>query len=126
MVSWTIEREGRQVRGGESLSEAVRALDGLTPEALLVNCASLNAVTAAIRTLRRLTRLPIGAYANPVLDEPEGGEPERDISKPIGPEDYAAVARGWMADGASVIGGCCDTNPDFISALRRSILWCER
>jgi len=119
MVSWTIEREGELLRGGDSFFEAVHSLDGFTPDAMLVNCTSCNAVTAAIRRLRGLTDLPIGGYANPVLDEAEGGEPEREISRPIGPGDYAAVARGWVADGATVIGGCCDTNPDFIAALSR-------
>jgi S-methylmethionine-dependent homocysteine/selenocysteine methylase len=119
MVSWTIERGGQALRGGDSLSEAVHALDGLTPDAMLFNCTSCNAVTAAIRRLRGLTDLPIGGYANPVLDEPEGGEPEREISEPIGPDDYATVAKGWIADGATIVGGCCDTNPDFIAALAR-------
>jgi len=119
MVSWTIERQGNSLRGGDSFAGAVQALGGLTPDALLVNCTCCNAVTAAIRHLRGLTDLPIGGYANPVLQEPEGGEPEFEISKPIGPDDYAAVAKGWVADGATVMGGCCDTNPDFIAALRR-------
>ena len=119
MVSWTIERGGQVLRGGDSFSEAVHALDGLTPDAMLVNCTSCNAVTAAIRRLRGLTDLPIGGYANPVLDEPEGGEPEREISEPIGPDDYATVAKGWIADGATIVGGCCDTNPELIAALPR-------
>lgn len=118
-VSWTVERRGQFLRGGDSFSAAVHALDDFTPDALLVNCTSCNAVTAAIRRLRGLTDLPIGGYANPVMEEPEGGEPEFEISNPIGPDEYAAVAKGWIADGATVIGGCCDTNPDFIAALRR-------
>ena len=121
MVSWTIERHGKSLRGGDDFSEAVQALEGCTPAALLVNCTSCNAVTAAIRRLRELTDLPIGGYANPVLEEPEGGEPEFEISNPIGPDEYAAVAKGWIADGATVIGGCCDTSPDFIAALHRMI-----
>lgn len=121
MVSWTIERTGQRLRGGDSFLKAVQALEGLTPDALLVNCTSCNAVTAAIRCLRELTDLRIGGYANPVLEEPEGGEPQRALSKPIGPAEYAAVAKGWIADGATIIGGCCDTNPDFIAALRRIV-----
>ena len=119
MVSWTIERAGQFLRGGDSFATAVKRLEGLTPDALLVNCTSCNAVSAAIRRLRELTDLPIGGYANPVLEEPEGGEPEHVISAPIGPDEYAAVAKGWVANGATVIGGCCGTNPDFIAALRR-------
>ncbi len=119
MVSWTIERTGHFLRGGDSFEMAVEALRDFSPAALLVNCASCNATTAAIQRIRDLTDLPIGGYANPVLEEPEGGEPESVISAPIGPDDYAAVAKGWVADGATIIGGCCDTNPAFISALRR-------
>lgn len=118
MVSWTIERTGQRLRGGDSFETAIEALRGLSPEALLVNCTSCNAVTAAIQRLRPLTGLPIGGYANPVREEPEGGEPQLKISTPIGPAEYAKIARGWIADGARVIGGCCDTNPAFIAALR--------
>jgi len=121
IVSWTIDREGERLRGGDSFSAAVRALDGLAPEALLVNCTSCNAVTAAIPRLRGLTDLPIGAYANPTFDEPAGGEPEYEVAAPISPQEYARVAQGWVADGASVVGGCCGTNPEFIAALRRAI-----
>ncbi len=121
IVSWTVDREGERLRGGDSLSEAVHSLDALSPEALLVNCTSCNAVTAAIPRLRALTDLPIGAYANPTFDEPAGGEPEYEVAAPISPEDYAMVAKGWVADGSTVIGGCCGTNPEFIAALRRTI-----
>lgn len=119
MVSWTVERLGRRLRGGDSFSTAVAALDGLTPEALLVNCTSCNAISSAIPRLRALTDLPIGGYANPVLEEPEGGEPQVRISQPIGPDEYANVAKGWLTEGATVVGGCCDTSPEYIAALRR-------
>ena len=118
MVSWTIERTGKTLRGGDSFQAAVQALDGFSPDALLVNCTSCNAVTNAIRTLRPLTDLRIGGYANPVLEEPVGGEPEMVPTDPIGPAAYAEEAKGWIVDGATVIGGCCDTNPDYIAALR--------
>ncbi|MDX1508261.1 MAG: homocysteine S-methyltransferase family protein, partial [Woeseiaceae bacterium] len=118
MVSWTVDRSGTALRGGDSFATALNALRGLSPEAVLVNCSSCNAVTNAIRTLVELTDLPVGGYANPTLDEPEGGEPEFDIAKRLDPESYAAIARGWIADGATVVGGCCDTSPDYIAALR--------
>lgn len=119
MVSWTVERKGRRLRGGDSFATAVRALKDLSPTALLVNCTGCSAVTAAVRELRELTDLPIGGYANPVLHEPEGGEPQLRIPESLGPEEYADVVRGWIADGATVVGGCCDTSPEYIEALRR-------
>ena len=122
MVSWTIERKGRRLRGGDSFAKAVRALSDLTPDALLVNCTGCSAVTAAMPQLRDLTDLPIGGYANPVRDEPPGGEPELRITDKISPEEYAEIARGWVSDGATIVGGCCDTNPAYIAALRQVLL----
>ena len=51
---------------------------------------------------QELTDGPIGGYANPVLDEPAGGEPEHEIGRPLGPDAYAEVARGWLAAGARI------------------------
>lgn len=121
MVSWTIDRTGERLRGGDRLAAAVARLAGLEPMALLVNCASCAAVSAAISHLRELTDRPIGGYANPVLEEPEGGEPEVVIANPITPAEYAEVAQGWLREGATVFGGCCDTNPEFIAALRGAL-----
>ena len=121
MLGWTVDRKGRRLRGGDSLAHAVGALDDVSPEAVLINCSSLNAVSNAIRHLRPLTDLPIGGYANPVLEEPDGGEPERAISKRVPPEDYALITKSWVADGATIVGGCCDTSPAYIAALSRSI-----
>ncbi|MFG0258455.1 MAG: homocysteine S-methyltransferase family protein [Phycisphaerales bacterium JB043] len=119
MISWTLHPKGLELRSNESLQHAMRALEPYTPKALLVNCSSCNAITIAIRTLRVLTDLPIGAYANPVLNEPEGGEPERTPINPLSPEEYSTHARTWITDGATIIGGCCDTNPSHIASLHR-------
>ena len=35
----------------------------------------------------------------------------------ISPEEFAAVARGWMEQGATLIGGCCGMNPAHIDRL---------
>ncbi|MEM9531146.1 MAG: homocysteine S-methyltransferase family protein [Pseudomonadota bacterium] len=117
LVSWTIERSGSALRGGDTFDAALAALAHLSPRALLVNCASTNAVSAALPALRQLTTLPLGAYANPISEEPEGGEPLRTIDRPLTPAQYARVARGWMDAGATVIGGCCDTDPTYIAEL---------
>ena len=33
------------------------------------------------------------------------------------PEQLAAEARGWIASGARIVGGCCGTTPEHIRAL---------
>ncbi len=121
MVSWTIDRSGRTLRGGDSFAVAIDALTNLSPAALLVNCTSTNAISAAIPRLRKLTDLPLGAYANPLRDEPAGGEPLRTIPNPLTPGQYAEIAKGWIASGATIIGGCCDTNPAYTVALSSTL-----
>jgi S-methylmethionine-dependent homocysteine/selenocysteine methylase len=34
------------------------------------------------------------------------------------PAELAALARGWLAAGARIVGGCCGTTPEHIRALR--------
>jgi S-methylmethionine-dependent homocysteine/selenocysteine methylase len=103
---------------GETLSDAVARMTPLGPAAIFVNCAAPPVITAALRELRELTTLPIGAYANVghVNDErgwsPDGG---------IAGERYAEHAAEWIALGARVVGGCCGTHPAHTAALRRMI-----
>jgi S-methylmethionine-dependent homocysteine/selenocysteine methylase len=33
-------------------------------------------------------------------------------------ESYAEFARAWLDAGATVIGGCCGTSPDYIARLK--------
>ena len=37
------------------------------------------------------------------------------------PADLAAQARGWIASGARIVGGCCGTTPEHVRALREAI-----
>jgi homocysteine S-methyltransferase len=35
----------------------------------------------------------------------------------LGPEAYADHAMAWVAAGASLVGGCCETGPAHIAAI---------
>ena len=39
----------------------------------------------------------------------------------IGPEDYLAAAKGWVAKGCRVVGGCCGIGPDHIRLLKEAL-----
>ncbi|MDX1400359.1 MAG: homocysteine S-methyltransferase family protein [Kiloniellales bacterium] len=125
-ISWSLEDDANGLlRSGERLKEAVAALAGLAVDALLFNCCSVEAVSAAIPRLRELTGLPIGAYANNFIPLPKnyemgdgasegGGHPLR---KDLPISGYIGHAKRWRADGASIIGGCCGIGPPYIRAL---------
>ncbi len=111
---------GEPVRllSGETLDEAVARVSPLGPTAIFVNCAAPPVITAALRELRELTSLPIGAYANVGhVDGERGWSPDGGITG----EEYAEHAAEWISLGARVVGGCCGTHPEHTAALRRSI-----
>jgi len=111
--------EGEAVRllSGETLQDALTRVSPLAPVAIFVNCAAPLVITAALRELRELTTLPIGAYANVGhVDDERGWSPDGGITG----EQYAEHAAEWIALGAQVVGGCCGTHPEHTAALRRS------
>jgi homocysteine S-methyltransferase len=118
-VSWNLALDAAVLRGGESLTAAVRALDGLPVEAFLVNCIPTDLVLDALKELRAATDRPIGAYANSCRSAPDQDALDACAGAVLGPESYADVAATWVAAGATLIGGCCDTNPAHIAALAR-------
>ncbi len=40
----------------------------------------------------------------------------------LGPEHYAEFAMGWVARGATIVGGCCEVGPAHIAELARQIV----
>ena len=111
---------GEPVRllSGETLNDAVARVSPLGPTVIFVNCAAPTVITAALRDLRGLTALPIGAYANVGhVDDERGWSPNGGVTS----ERYAEHAAEWIALGARVVGGCCGTHPEHTAALRRLV-----
>jgi S-methylmethionine-dependent homocysteine/selenocysteine methylase len=111
---------GEPVRllSGETLNDAVARVSPLGPAVIFVNCAAPPVISAALRELRQLTALPIGAYANVGhVDDERGWSPDGGVTS----ERYAEHAAEWIALGARVVGGCCGTHPGHTAALRRLV-----
>ncbi|PRW61647.1 homocysteine S-methyltransferase [Actinopolyspora mortivallis] len=110
-LSYTVEH-GR-TRAGQPMSEAFAVAAGV-PEILAVgvNCCAPEEVPAAVEAARAATGKPVIAYPN----SGEGWDPTR--RDWIGPGSYTAErARGWVAEGARVVGGCCRVGPAEIAEL---------
>jgi homocysteine S-methyltransferase len=72
------------------------------------------------------TGLPFGGYANAFTPFEEGhavGSTVESLAArtDLGPDVYASHAMAWVAAGASIVGGCCETGPDHIAALARAL-----
>jgi homocysteine S-methyltransferase len=91
------------------LASCLDALLPFAPSAVNVMHSPVAAVEPALRELRRRWPGTIGAY-------PEIGD-GTDAAAHASPTQLAAAARGWVAAGARIIGGCCGTTPEHIRAL---------
>ena len=65
---------------------------------------------------------PVGAYANAFTAvealEHGGTVDVLGVREDLGPERYAEFALRWVEGGAAIVGGCCETGPEHIAALR--------
>ncbi len=110
MVTMTFEAGGRTFTGCDIPSMAL-TLEGHGADVIGVNCSVGPLQLGEIITeLRRWTRLPIAAKPNAGLPNAGGGY---DLSA----EQFAAGMRALIDCGASVVGGCCGTSPEYIVAL---------
>jgi S-methylmethionine-dependent homocysteine/selenocysteine methylase len=129
-VAWTLheDRSGR-LRSGESIGKASAALVGLPVSGCLANCCAPESITRAMPALRATGVSWIGGYANTFAPVPEDwaldGDRETDgllaLREDLDPERYAAHAADWLAQGATVVGGCCGTRPSHTARLRELI-----
>ncbi|MBG0775601.1 MAG: homocysteine S-methyltransferase family protein [Desulfovibrionaceae bacterium] len=67
-----------------------------------------------------VVRSMLGRLETPLLAEPNAGLPvlegERTVF-PMGPEEFASHARGFLDAGVRCLGGCCGTTPTHIARL---------
>ena len=100
---------------GNSVAQCLEAFEKEGVPVVGANC-TLNSSDMAelVKDMKEKTRLPIIAQANagkPALSA--GGE----VSYSQGLEDYLEHIPRIKENGASVIGGCCGTNPDYIRRM---------
>jgi S-methylmethionine-dependent homocysteine/selenocysteine methylase len=104
-----------RLMSGESLAEAVAALEPFPVAMIFANCAAPGVISSALAQLRELTDILLGGYANVgQVDSDVGWNPDGALRG----DAYAAAAAEWLELGARVIGGCCGTHPGHTRALR--------
>lgn len=120
------DEDGTKLRSGEPISDLAPLIAAHNPDAVLINCSRPEAVSIGIPLVKAFGK-PFGAYANGftkisdgfLVDQPTVDALEQ--RKDLGPKDYAAFAMDWIAQGATIVGGCCEVGPAHISELARQI-----
>jgi homocysteine S-methyltransferase len=104
---------GSTTRAGQPLAEAF-AVAASAPSifAVGVNCCAPDDVAPAVA-------LAVSATGRPAVAYPNSGEGWDASSRAwAGGSSYdVGLAPGWVAEGASYVGGCCRVGPDTIAAL---------
>lgn len=107
--------EKAELLGGETLPEAVKAIEPYDPIFIGVNCVSTDIATKTVKVLKKLTTRPIAAYAQ------GDGEPDDDqgwkFTHTGSQQQYLLAAKKWLGTGAQIVGGCCGTTPEDIQKL---------
>ncbi len=114
LCSMTIESDGSLFTGG-NIFEAAAALESAGASAVGINCSvGPEQLEAIIRTLASTVTIP-------VIAKPNAGMPQIDdrgqAVYSMTPEDFARHMKTLVEAGASIVGGCCGTTPDFIRSL---------
>jgi homocysteine S-methyltransferase len=120
------DRDGGRLRSGEPVAALRPLVEAYGPEAVLANCSVPEAMADALAALAAFGR-PFGAYANGFTHISDGflrdAPTVRDLARrhDLDPQRYADFALGWVASGATIVGGCCEVGPAHIAELARRL-----
>ncbi len=120
------DRQGSSLRSGEPLEDLRRLVEHYRPDAVLANCSAPEAMGDALSVLGSFGR-PFGAYANGFTHISDGFLQDAPTVKELThrhdltPAKYAGFALGWVGQGATIVGGCCEVGPAHIAELARQL-----
>ena len=106
--------ENRRTFTGCSVSSMALTLEGLGVDAIGVNCSLGPAeLYPVIEELCNWTNLPVAVKPNAGLPDPVTN------TYNVTPKEFAGLIEKLIPLGVKFFGGCCGTNPEFISEVRK-------
>ena len=115
MYSFTMQPDGSLFSGADA-GKVLKGLEEAGATAVGFNCVAADMMTPyLVSKLRRYVKIPLICKpnaGNPVIDG--HGVAQYDLPA----EDYGAIIRKCAENGATLLGGCCGTDPRFIAAVK--------
>lgn len=116
MCTLSLESDGT-ARFGGSAEEIAATLEAMGASAVGINCSSgPDQMESTIRIMSQAAGIPI-------IAKPNAGMPvitaTGEVIYNMTPETFASHMENLYKAGASVLGGCCGTDPDYIRAVRK-------
>lgn len=116
LCSMTVEADGSIFSGGNAI-EAALALESAGADAVGVNCSvGPDQLVSVVRSVRENVSVPVIAKPNagmPVIDD------KGNAVYSMGSQDFAKHMKALADVGATLIGGCCGTTPEYIRATAK-------
>ena len=113
-ISFTCEGDGRLYFGGDVVEAAV-TLQEMGVDAVGVNCSvGPNQLTSIVKNLKKNLEIPVLVKPNagvPVIDKQ--GQAHYNMAE----DEFARCMLELKEAGASVMGGCCGTTPQYIEKM---------
>ena len=118
MYTFTMQPDG-SLFSGRDAAPVLRSLEEAGAAAVGFNCVAADAMTPSlVSKLRR-------SLKGPLVCKPNAGVPTIGADNlahyPMQPAEFAAILTDCAAMGASVLGGCCGTAPEFIAAVKERL-----
>lgn len=115
LCSMTVQADGSGYFGGTCV-EAVETLQELGAAAVGINCSTgPDQLESLVRNMRQAAKVPLLVKPNAGMPEIS---PEGEAIYSMGPAAFAQHMRTLIDAGAALVGGCCGTDPRYISTLR--------
>lgn len=118
MATLTFESDGRTLFGTDAVTAAI-VLESLGVAAVGTNCST--GPDRMVETVRAMAQ----TVSIPIIAKPNAGLPSLDAAGntiyDMDAETFGNGMRDLIAAGASIIGGCCGTTPDYIRAAKNAV-----
>ena len=116
MCTMTVEADGSIFSGGNAVEAAI-ALEGAGAVAVGINCSvGPDQLVSVVRNIKENVSIPVIAKPNagmPTIDE------QGNAIYNMNAQNFAEHMKVLIENGASVVGGCCGTTPEFIREVNK-------
>lgn len=134
--AWTFKDDGSGLlRSEDRVDATIAEMADVKIDAFMANCSAPESVGEVIRQMHKIfdndsergqNGTPmIGGYANGFTPIPPKWKPgniaELGVRRQLTPDVYADFVMGWIADGAQIVGGCCEISPAHIRKIHERL-----
>ncbi len=117
MATMTFNEDGRTLYGTDAKT-AIVVLQSLGADAVGINCSTgPDKMLTLVKEMKKYAKVPIIVKPNAGLPKLENGQTTYDMDT----KTFCDEVEKLIKEGASIIGGCCGTTPEFIKAIKQTI-----